>query len=359
MRLSVKKSSPLGLVTEHSHSLRTLLREQQATITAENENNIRELLVRKREESRTSLGLRTSQMQQLREEASLVDPLEFHDDRDDEEDPENFIFSVQNIAEQHKLLESYSQFHHDSSQDPMGDHYSAAGSNLQLTDDDTQGLDDMSDFELEVQKRLYESYSQLHKNSPQEEEQELLQGRIAPEVASSDSNEENVDEFDMDEPRRFLESFSQMEESADEDYLNSTSLTLELDHDEEEMRQREDAGPASQDSDADDNMIQVGPDLCLPLKSSAETWKAIVEGRITVIHCWNCSNELGCADDVDLVLCADCWTFSPVDQNNLATTASFEPARSLQRRSLRSVGIGVKPEDILASLESQEQRDPE
>jgi hypothetical protein len=96
-----------------------------------------------------------------------------------------------------------------------------------ITGDDTQGFD-MSDFELEVQTRLYESYCQLHKNSPQEGEQELLQGIIAPEVASSDSNGE----------------------------------------------------AASQHSDADENMIlQAGPDLCLPLKGLAKTWKVIVEKR--------------------------------------------------------------------------------
>jgi hypothetical protein len=44
--------------------------------------------------------------------------------------------------------------------------YSASGSTLQLADDDAQGFDDTSNFELEVQRRLYETYCQLHKNSP-------------------------------------------------------------------------------------------------------------------------------------------------------------------------------------------------
>jgi hypothetical protein len=138
----------------------------------------------------------------------------------------------------------------------------------------------MSDFELEVKNRFYESYCQLHNNSPQEGEQELLQGIIAPEMASLDSSEENVDEFDMDEPQRFLESFNQIKVPADDD-LNFLSLTLGLDHEmKEESRQREDAESASQHLDADDNMIlQAGPDLCLPVKGLAETWKATVENE--------------------------------------------------------------------------------
>jgi hypothetical protein len=101
-----------GTCHQYSHLLWTLLREQHTTIMAENESNIRELLDQKREESRTNLGLRMSQIQ-LSEVASL-EYLEIQDDHNDKEDPEKFIFLVQNIAEQHKLLESYSQFHHDS-----------------------------------------------------------------------------------------------------------------------------------------------------------------------------------------------------------------------------------------------------
>jgi hypothetical protein len=84
------------------------------------------------------------------------------------------------------------------------------------------------------------------------------------------------------------------------------------------------------------DLIEVSPGFNLPLTGSKGTWKAIRDGRITITKCCCCQEDLTCIDDADLVICCDCWVFSPVDQS-IAGTPSDTP---------RGVGMGVKIDDM-------------
>jgi hypothetical protein len=50
--------------------------------------------------------------------------------------------------------------------------------------------------------------------------------------------------------------------------------------------------------------------------------------------------ELTCIDDAGLVLCADCWIFSPVDQNLM--TRVFLEESNLKEQSRNSVAVVSK-----------------
>jgi hypothetical protein len=100
-------------------------------------------------------------------------------------------------------------------------------------------------------------------------------------------------------------------------------------------------------------IIEVVPGVKMPLISLKETWKAIIEGRITVTKCCSCTSDLTCVDEARLVICADCWVFSPVDQASIATTIHQQ-----QHQHQRGcVGVGVKTEGILDWLSQQQDHD--
>lgn len=104
-------------------------------------------------------------------------------------------------------------------------------------------------------------------------------------------------------------------------------------------------------------MIEIVPNVSFPLRGARETWKAVLEGRIVVTTCYCCTCELTCVEDAGLVLCTDCWSFSPVDQNISSQTIAVATAGGMGGlpSSRQSVGLGVKPDDIFRFLDEQQQ----
>jgi hypothetical protein len=142
---------------------------------------------------------------------------------------------------------------------------------------------------------------------------------------------------DTEEQRRLLENFAKYSSSnniveqvidtaAGEDYSDNNSCL----EGEEDYTQ--------------DEMIDVAPGVTLPLRRSAETWKAIMDGRVIVTPCFCCTQDLTCIEDAELLACSDCWVFSPIEQPN-------------QQHGRRSSGvcIGVRAEDIMEWIQESQQ----
>jgi len=179
-------------------------------------------------------------------------------------------------------------------------------------------------------------------------------------VAVTRASEESFDiqQVDIAEQERMLESFghslghsfgesSNPQQSAKAQWNNrasngdgefNSSFSLDVpDHDDNDSKEPE--------------SIEVAPNEEWPLKSSQETWSAIVEGRIVVTQCCGCSNELACHDDAGLVLCSDCWVFSPVDQQLEGSACS---SGELIPKERQSVGVGVKMDSLISYLDGFE-----
>jgi hypothetical protein len=110
---------------------------------------------------------------------------------------------------------------------------------------------------------------------------------------------------------------------------------------EEEDRRGDTPPPAS----AEEDLIEVTPEVSVPLITSEEIWKSILEGQITMTDCPCCYNELACSVAAGLVLCADCWVFMPSNHQQSLDCLDLKSQR---------VGIGVKTEDLFEWLSSQE-----
>ena len=93
-------------------------------------------------------------------------------------------------------------------------------------------------------------------------------------------------------------------------------------------------------TDEQNELIEIAPDLKMPLRKSSETWQAIQEGRIVSSTCPWCSQDLTCIEDAEYMACADCWVFS---RNNNG-----------ERRGSYGVCIGVTADDMVKWLEDME-----
>jgi hypothetical protein len=155
--------------------------------------------------------------------------------------------------------------------------------------------------------------------------------------------------FDVEEQRKQMEYYEEI--SRQSEVLGCQDPAWFEDNDEAPVQEEEAAGE-EKESEVEESMmmmIEVAPGLKLPLRSSG-TWDAIMEGRITVTKCTCCGYELACIDDANLVVCGDCWVFSPVDQD-MTTSLSVE-AEDPQSRL--SVGMGVRTEEIFEWLANEE-----
>jgi hypothetical protein len=150
--------------------------------------------------------------------------------------------------------------------------------------------------------------------------------------------------IDIEEQKRMFDSFNGSINVASEEGSSDSPLQ----NCEEGEEEDEEWGELSYCTE----IIEVAPGVEMPLISSDETWEAIMEGRITVTTCCSCTAELTCIDEAHLVVCADCWVFSPVDQA-IATTIHQH-----QHQHRSSVGIGIKTEDIFHWLSQHEDNDP-
>jgi hypothetical protein len=152
--------------------------------------------------------------------------------------------------------------------------------------------------------------------------------------------------FDVEEQRKQMEYYEEISRQSEE--LSCEDPAWLADNDEPLVQQ--DAAGEEKESEVEESMmmIEVAPGLKLPLRSSG-TWDAIMEGRITVTKCTCCGYELACIDDANLVVCGDCWVFSPVDQDMTSLSMEAEDPKSRL-----SVGMGVRTEEIFEWLTNQE-----
>lgn len=67
------------------------------------------------------------------------------------------------------------------------------------------------------------------------------------------------------------------------------------------------------DGEKDRVLVEVMPGEFVPLRGSAETWKAVRMGHTTQATCFGCMLPLVCINDADMVMCPGCRFVSPVD----------------------------------------------
>jgi hypothetical protein len=179
---------------------------------------------------------------------------------------------------------------------------------------------------------------------------------LAPMLTTLTPNQSSLSPWDLrrlltkkvQESRRNVNTAPSTRESLSIDPTLCSNLPLE------EAELEEDATKKPTERPRLAEIIEVAPGVEMPLISVDETWKAIMEGRITVTTCSCCTTELTCIDEAHLVVCADCWVFSPVDQA-IAIATTIDQHRH-QHGS--SVAIGVKTEAILHWLSQHEDNDP-
>jgi hypothetical protein len=129
---------------------------------------------------------------------------------------------------------------------------------------------------------------------------------------------------------------------------------IDYDLQKEEMEKFEQQKQGRSDGD-DENLIEVSPGYCLPLHGSKDTWKAIMAGKIIITRCTCCEEDLTCVEDVQLVICCDCWVFSPVDQSIAGILLEETDEEWFTRNESSGVGLGVKANDIVEWINSQQE----
>jgi hypothetical protein len=139
--------------------------------------------------------------------------------------------------------------------------------------------------------------------------------------------------LDIDAQRKELEFFEQEKRASEQDRVFAAQLSekeVQYDEDEDEIIPGELQG----------EMIDVSPGVSLPLRSSIEIWQAIMHGNVVVTTCYSCSSNLTSIADAELVICADCWVFIPVNQLPSGNCLEGD-------RKSGGVCVGVEPEEIV------------
>jgi hypothetical protein len=95
--------------------------------------------------------------------------------------------------------------------------------------------------------------------------------------------------------------------------------------------------------------IEIASGELLPLQGSINTFQALMNGSFSVTECLGCSRELMVCQTADLVVCSDCWLFSPVtkygpDGEELSEELVGPPT---------SVGMGVTSEEVKLWFENE------
>jgi hypothetical protein len=125
--------------------------------------------------------------------------------------------------------------------------------------------------------------------------------------------------------------------------------------DEEEQQQEQDepenfpesGAPDLVDSDvSDSSLISLAPGVEKPLRSPSEIWEAISDGRTIVTTCSECTAELHCIHNVELVICPDCWIASPIEQSVAGIALECDGIEGCN-----GVAIGVNARDVVQWLE--------
>ena len=88
--------------------------------------------------------------------------------------------------------------------------------------------------------------------------------------------------------------------------------------------------------------IEVSPGVSMLFRGSEETWKAVKENRICETECLGCDIPLYCVEDAELVVCPDCQTLSPVQNDN--PDGANNDARCDR---VGGLGLGFKEEALL------------
>jgi hypothetical protein len=83
-------------------------------------------------------------------------------------------------------------------------------------------------------------------------------------------------------------------------------------------------------------MVQVTPELFVPLRGREETWGAYVSGQVLQMDCPACQIFMYCINKATLVLCPNCRIISPTS--------------TLKRRQA-SLGLGLSDQAVLEEME--------
>jgi hypothetical protein len=118
----------------------------------------------------------------------------------------------------------------------------------------------------------------------------------------------------------------------------------------EEVAVVDDAAPAAPQEE-ESEVIEVNPGEFLPFCGSKKTFDALLTGDFCVTKCFACTQDLMVTSSVDLVICSDCWIFSPVTREQRTDDgASSDSDESYSPPS--SVGLGVNSGELKQWLEA-------
>lgn len=133
------------------------------------------------------------------------------------------------------------------------------------------------------------------------------------------------------------------EEYSDSSFSQSTIPTSEqedslsnFNHGSEYCSQKQTSAATTMKEEKEPEVIEVSPGHTMTLRSSEETWHAILEGNVIRTPCFLCQQELCCINDAELLACAECWVFSPIDYKH---------------QDAHGVCIGVKSCDVQSWLQ--------
>jgi hypothetical protein len=72
----------------------------------------------------------------------------------------------------------------------------------------------------------------------------------------------------------------------------------------------------SNDHQKSPDLVQIYPDMYVPLRSAEETEAAIVQDNYVTVRCWGCERGMFCIVDAAYVLCPFCKIIGPLDDEN-------------------------------------------
>jgi hypothetical protein len=213
-----------------------------------------------------------------------------------------------------------------------------------INGDESATLTDLDEFSLDA---LCKHVSYLMSEDSDEEEEEPA---VGPNTDATSSGAPEINNFDFDIDQVDLETQAAEMRLLEEAHQERMSVALSQQNedgalvgliDEDEV--------AASSTPTNSEMIEVSPGEFLPFCGSKKTFDALLTGDYCVTKCFACTEDL-VTSSVDLVICSDCWVFSPVTREQRTDgDASSDSDESYSPPS--SVGLGVKSEELKQWLE--------